>query len=292
MNLWAVAMVRNEADVVEAFVRHNMRCVDGMAILDHGSADATPRILAALKAEGLPLSLHRADDPGFYQGSYITTLARECFRRTRAHFVLALDADEFIGAPSRAHLEAGLQAVPAGSHALHSWRTYVPTFFEGPFGPHCVRFRLREEAVARDKVILARDFLERPHEMVSEGNHWAVDTQTGKPSAHVRLHPGSHFLAHCPVRSRTQLENKVRLGYQAVVAAAGPGHAVAFHWRDLLDDLDNGVELTDTRLRLVAANYGVPRERWRAHEAIDLVEDPLQLSPPCVAALRRHGRRG
>ena len=35
-------MVRNEADIVEAFVRHNLRVLDAMLVVDHGSTDATP----------------------------------------------------------------------------------------------------------------------------------------------------------------------------------------------------------------------------------------------------------
>ena len=41
-------MVRNEADIVEAFVRHNLTVLDGMAIVDHGSIDATLSILTSL----------------------------------------------------------------------------------------------------------------------------------------------------------------------------------------------------------------------------------------------------
>jgi len=37
--------VRNEADIVEAFVRHNLVLLDGIAIVDHASVDATPDIL-------------------------------------------------------------------------------------------------------------------------------------------------------------------------------------------------------------------------------------------------------
>ena len=47
MRLLAAAHVRNEADIVEAFVRHNLALLDGIAIVDHMSVDETPDILRA-----------------------------------------------------------------------------------------------------------------------------------------------------------------------------------------------------------------------------------------------------
>jgi hypothetical protein len=62
--LFGAAMVRNEADIIEAFVRHNVRVLDGLAIVDHGSFDGTSEILAALVAEGLPVSMVRDESTG------------------------------------------------------------------------------------------------------------------------------------------------------------------------------------------------------------------------------------
>ena len=62
MRLWGVSMVRNEADVIEAFVRHNLGVLDGLAIVDHGSFDGTTEILAELQREDLSLRIVRDDD--------------------------------------------------------------------------------------------------------------------------------------------------------------------------------------------------------------------------------------
>ena len=43
-------MLRNEADVVESFVRHNLSLLDGLLVVDHGSSDGTSEILDALVA--------------------------------------------------------------------------------------------------------------------------------------------------------------------------------------------------------------------------------------------------
>ncbi len=67
MRLFGVAMVRNEADVIEAFVRHNLTMLDGLVVIDHGSLDGTAGILAKLKGEGLPLHVVRAERHGTYK---------------------------------------------------------------------------------------------------------------------------------------------------------------------------------------------------------------------------------
>src|SRR4051812_191935 len=128
--LWGVAMVRNEEDIIEAFVRHNLAFLDGMTLLDHRSSDSTPGKLAALEAEGLALVLLRTSDEALHKARHMSALARESFARTGADFVFTLDADEFIHAPSRAAIESAFEAVPAGSHALHLWRSYVPDAFD------------------------------------------------------------------------------------------------------------------------------------------------------------------
>ena len=45
MRLHGIAMVRNEADVVEAFVRHNLSILDALVVIDHGSVDGTAGIV-------------------------------------------------------------------------------------------------------------------------------------------------------------------------------------------------------------------------------------------------------
>ena len=83
MRLLGAAHVRNEADIVEAFVRHNLVLLDGIAIVDHASVDATPDILRALKDEGLPIFLARDESPTYASKRCRTGWSVICFRRRR-----------------------------------------------------------------------------------------------------------------------------------------------------------------------------------------------------------------
>lgn len=67
MRLIGATQVRNEADIVEAFVRHNLTVLDALAIVDHGSLDGTADILRRLIGEGLPVFLGHESTPAFDQ---------------------------------------------------------------------------------------------------------------------------------------------------------------------------------------------------------------------------------
>jgi glycosyltransferase involved in cell wall biosynthesis len=95
MRFFGVACVKNEANLIEAFVRHNLVYWERLMLLDHGSTDGTSAILQALRVEGLPLEIVSDDGIGKLQGARMSGLMREAARQG-ADWVFLLDADEFI----------------------------------------------------------------------------------------------------------------------------------------------------------------------------------------------------
>ena len=281
MRLFGIAMVRNEADVIEAFVRHNLGVLDGLAIADHGSLDGTSDILAKLQGEGLPLRVVQAAEAEFFQSRHMTELARTTFARENADFVFALDADEFLKVASRATLERALAAVPPGMHVLAHWLTYVPDDLEatdGAFGAGHLWWRLKAERHSMHKVIVGRALLLQPRAFITDGNHLVSEPAAAKPPQHARLGSDVVAYAHCPVRSREQLCSKVIIGYLADLAAQTPGKEFAHHWGELYKAVRAGEKLTPSRLREIACNYTLRWAKWRPVEEIELVEDPVPLA--------------
>jgi Glycosyl transferase family 2 len=281
MRLFGVMMVRNEADVIEASVRHNLTVLDGLVVIDHGSFDATADILTKLQGEGLPLRVVRDLSPGFFQAERITTIARETLAEDRADFVFAMDADEFIKVESRERLDRTLAELPGDVHAVAHWLTYVPESFDGGVGrvgPSYLRWRLKSERHGNYKSIIGRSFLKQKEQYVISGNHFVDDLATPKPPRQVRLPQDVVALAHCPVRSREQLERKVIIGYLAHLATQPANDRQAFHWRDIYEELRAGRHLSERRLREIACNYGLPRNDWQPVTAIELIDDPVQLN--------------
>src|SRR5437868_5590671 len=73
--VWGVAMVKNEADLLEASVRHQFdQGIDAMIISDNGSTDGTMGILERLARE-LPLYIARDSLLRFEQAAKMTRLA-------------------------------------------------------------------------------------------------------------------------------------------------------------------------------------------------------------------------
>jgi hypothetical protein len=280
MRLFGVSMVRNEADIVEAYVRHNLTVLDGLVVVDHASIDETADILVRLVAEGLPVRVIRDSNAGFFQAEWLTAIARETFQRDGADFVFPLDADEFIKASSRQDLERELSDLPARAHAAVHWLTYVPESLDGrPFGESHLRWRLKVERHGNHKCVIGRSFAERRAQYIVSGNHLVDDLAAPSPPPHVRLRPPIVAIAHCPVRSGEQIRRKVTLGYSAHLATQPGNDKQAFHWRELYEELSDGEGVTDARLRQIACNYGVPKEKWQPVEVLALVDDPVLLVP-------------
>lgn len=93
-DIWAITMVKNEADIIELSIRHCLnQGVDAILIADNGSTDGTKELLHKLGRE-LPLVV--VDDPivAYEQDAKMTALAKGA-RKLGAKWIVPFDADEF-----------------------------------------------------------------------------------------------------------------------------------------------------------------------------------------------------
>ena len=278
MKLHGIAMVRNEADVIEVFVRHNLTVLDGLTVVDHGSVDATPGILAALVEEGLPIEVAVEKDLEFRQSDVVSRAARRILARGRADFIFLLDADEFLKVASRPRLEAALASLPPDLHAVQEWHTYVPDFSR-PLDPVALIRSARKVVPLRNtlyKVVVSRYFLDSPT-LIAEGNHWVQkrpDAGAAPDVRHARLLPEESAVAHVPIRSAAQFSAKIAIGWLACLMQPGRHPLLSYHWRTAYRDLRAGAALTPERLTRLAATYGLP-DGERDAERFDLIDDPF-----------------
>lgn len=279
MILWGAAMVRNEADIVEAFVRHNLSILDGLLVIDHGSADSTLDILAALCRERMPLVVMKNDAVGYMQQAVMTQAVRHVFAHMRANFVFPLDADEFLRAESRAELERALSVLPPDAHGLLPWVTYVPDL-RRPVGDVLAALRSARRASGGSqgllKAVVARRFLKAMDEVLSSGNH-RVEGHPDAKGARVRKHAllGDRVaVAHVPIRSVEQFIAKVAIKKLGRVAAK-------IDWKpDAASQvayvaLRAGSQVDVVSLEHAAMNWSVARGSWREADAMSLVDDPF-----------------
>ena len=214
--VWAVAMVRNEQDVIAESVQHLLdQGVSRVVVMDNGSTDATMSALRAIGDERLLLG--RDHETGYYQAAKMTLLSRWA-GRWGAEWVVPFDADEFWSAPGGSLVEhlATCPADVARARIHNAFPTDEPD-----------RWRLERNADALRKVAF------RPHPLatLNPGNHSV--TRPGLICTGIAL-------LHLPWRSPEQLAGKLRQG-AAAIAAMKERPGWGDHWQEHGSDGDQAL---------------------------------------------------
>jgi hypothetical protein len=255
MKLAAVAMIRNESDIIGAFLQHLDALFDHAVLMDHHSMDGTDRILQQVCAQRPGWTLWHIEAVGYHQEHFSRFATRHVMRRTDADFVFFLDADEFVGVPDRAALEASLARLTDPDRVGHLfWRNLVPDRLDAR------AFHLDEhvwspaERSRYGKAVVPRAFYRRHwHEArVAVGNH-------GLYYSPERMVPADVVgeLLHLPVRSHAQLSRKVLAGTFATMARMRREVEQGRHWIEILHRIADGT-LTEADLIGIAAHYSEP----------------------------------
>jgi len=258
LRIGVVSQIRNEADVLPAFLSHLAAFADDAVLMDHGSVDATGALLAAACAGRAGWAAWRVAVPGHHQAAFTGFAARRLLR-AGVDRVLFLDADEFVDLPDRAALVGALARMDRpGDIGVWRWRDCVPD-------------RLGSPPVFGDLVWQAPEPSRYPKVVLSQALFRASGGQAGPA-------PGAHFLRdagvptrdvplgtllHLPLRSAEQMRRKVVLGALAERARSDRGPTDTSHWTEALARIAEA-SLDDDDVRGMAARYGEPgaaRER-------------------------------
>jgi hypothetical protein len=218
MKLIAVSRVKNEIDIIEAFVRHHARHFDKLIILDDASTDGTYDVLRSLRDAGLPLVLLREASVGYEQSRYMTRLLHIAMQQFGADWVAPLDADEFVEPPEGTTL-AGFLAARDGVPVALRWSNVV-----WPPEADCsdelnpvLRLRRRMPAYRLlTKVLVPAALMGQGRIELTQGNHAVLCN--GKEIPATPLDPVS--LCHFPIRSLAQYAAKIAVGYLQYSATA------------------------------------------------------------------------
>lgn len=292
--LISVTMAKNEADIIEAFVRHNVHFVDTMIIMNHGSSDQTVEILSSLSREGLPVIVMNDTAKAFRQAERITELVKTFIPRLDADYAFPLDADELIKAGSRDALHRALEALPNDQSGLIPWQTYIPSGSSAQsraedLDPNPIRKvtqRVSVELQPAFKVVVPRSFAANPDAVIASGNHGAGTLIDGSltPFAHQTL--TNVALAHFPVRSADQLIKKVVLGWfshRLLNSNEDPskGPVTAWHWREMYRQVLANGNISADELQEITIRFYVNQLQASgtgnqvSSAAITLLHDPL-----------------
>lgn len=227
MRLSIISYMRNEADVVEAFVRHHARLAERMIVMLRPSEDETGDVLEQLRSEGLPLTILPDASPEFRQAQALQE-AFSLAMKDEPDWILPLDADEFLTGDG--DLPAAFASLPTDVITLLPWRTYVPTAGDHPDESNVLRritHRRADEVRPFSKALIPSSLFRHAH--LQTGNHTVIDRSTEQPFPTVPS--DSLSLAHFPVRSVAQIARKITSGWNGLTDPALARQV--FHWRDL-----------------------------------------------------------
>lgn len=211
MKLTMTVMVRDEADIVGAMIRHHAaQGVDEFIVTDNGSADGTTQILETLARE-LPIRLLHDPEHRKQQGEAVTRMARSA-AVDGATWVLNADADEFwVAADPALTLRQAFERIDVGLGAFP-----VPVFdmigepAETGSGLQRLVYRdlrpverMRELGI-NDHATPDAAHVGDPEVTVSQGNHFVSIPSKGSPPPEFAVE-----VLHFPWRSWTQFAGKV-----------------------------------------------------------------------------------
>ncbi|MEI7775673.1 MAG: glycosyltransferase family 2 protein, partial [Verrucomicrobiota bacterium] len=270
-----LAMVKNEEGIIEPFVRHNLRFLDVLCVLENGSTDRTRDILLALQREGLPVVVFDDPEVAYLQSEKMTRLLKAVMSTMFPDFVIPIDADEFIKCSSKEQLIASLRTIPSGGVGYVPWQTYVVTPWDVEAGmtdvPRSMNTRRLQEMPQYVKAVIRLDGRYVPELIFTQGNH-AVERTDRVPVVSVGLK--GIFLGHFPVRNARQMEAKAIVGWMAyLMKDRNSRHASSgYQWREAFDQVIAGGIVPDTLSRM-SMMYAQQRDEidWIA----DVVTDPM-----------------
>ena len=274
-----LSMVRNESDVIETFIRHNLTLLDELHIVDHNSSDNTREILIHLKQEGLPIHIYYYNELEFAPERVLNHMMQHILNNDAdIDYIFPLDADEFIYCPSREKLNAFLTLIAQNRVGMYIWRGYLPSSTEYDPDFICHFTDQRKEEILTPKVIIPRAIAETC--ILTIGSHYMIDSDGKEIKSTVFIEPNNQqfyywfierfqaefittndlWLGHYPIRSTIQQIKKV-LEKSITMVMEKKGYRDSAWENQLRDLLTHNLDISLDELRLIAYNYRASDEK-------------------------------
>jgi hypothetical protein len=234
--VFCVGVIKNEADIIESYVRYHLNIFDGIVLLDNGSTDRTLEIISQLQSEGLPVYLKHDDHLAHVQGEKTTKLITDTFNQFGPDFIFPLDVDEFLMAPNYPDNPRKLVNKLSTSKVYYLEREY--TYFPIHLNENelFIPKRITYASPIKDywpKVVVSKKIWETFSPSISGGNH---DLLFDKKNIKVKILQKLQLM-HFPYRSLEQLKSKITVGWINTLATYDYAEGHNYHWHDLFKEL-------------------------------------------------------
>ena len=245
MKFGLVVLIKNEQDILNAFLNHIDALFDFVILIDHRSVDNSTEILKKAVSQRMNWTYISLDVNGYYQKEAENLVLPRLFE-IGVDFVFFLDCDEFVQVQSRKELEETVVRLNQPSMVGNfRWNNCInDDIHTQQFENKSSIYKCKEQS-PYSKVLIPRSVYE--HYMgkiyLSQGNHQVLDLD-GKVLESFEI--GN--LIHIPIRSRKQLINKAIRSSMACIARSNSSPGESFQFFKMLEMIANG-EISDDMVR-------------------------------------------
>ncbi|MFB3166857.1 glycosyltransferase family 2 protein [Neobacillus sp. 179-C4.2 HS] len=245
--VYCVGMVKNEADIIESFIRYHLNIFDGIVLLDNGSTDRTVDIITQLQSEGLPIYLRHDNTLEYNQGGKTAELINYTLNQFGPDLIFPLDVDEFLIAPNFTGNPRDLvnQLSTNKVYYLERDYTYFPIHLNEKelFIPKRITFASPiKDYFGPDKptapvpmptVVVSKEIWETYSPAITGGNH---DLIFDKSNVELEMLQNLK-LRHFPYRSIEHLKSKITVGWINTLSSHTYSLGHNGHWHELFEKL-------------------------------------------------------
>jgi hypothetical protein len=260
LSLAGVAMVKNEADIIELFIKINSRVFQKIYLLDHNSEDDTVKVIECMQAKGYPVELTRlkGESVAYNQAEITTRFVNHVARENDYEFIMPIDGDEFLWLGECQDAKSVLEKIRPSGFGLIPWKTYCPkkSGYLSSNAPLFYNFAPRnKEPRQYYKVFLGREVAKTC--VLEMGNHNISNRLGLKP---VKL---PFTLQHVPVRTPEQISAKAYVGSRALAMKRDRKPGEGAHWDKIYKILEGrGMRLTHDDAVRIALDYACDKDPW------------------------------
>ena len=257
--LIAVSLVKNEGDIVPAWLSHVTAIFDLVYIADHLSIDGTREFLMESARSQGRIRVFSLDHRGYFQEEATNQLAAIAARENPDSWILPMDADEFL-----CLTEQPLSLSDVGRDRLLrvTWRNCVPARLasddEFTFTSPCL---ISPDLSGWKKLGLHSSSLLQKNWRLTQGNHTVLDGLGREIGQDAQICLGE--LLHVPIRSVDHFALKCLQGvlaYRSLPAdrtQLGQGS----HWTHMIRTVLETRALGPDTVRGFVASYGYPERQ-------------------------------
>ena len=275
----ALALVKNEGDIIPAWLSHACELFDLIYLVDHQSTDGTREFLLDAARALNKIHLFSFDQPGYFQSEITNQLAQWAAAEHREAWLFPVDADEFLAVASKAEFKSALEPLDHQRVLLLNWRNCVPMFLEADrqvqFNFPCL---ISSKKGFYNKVALNSGTLLSKQWRFAQGNHY-LETASG-----TRIDPPNSVqfvnMIHLPIRSVDQFALKCvqgRMAY-AQLPASRNSEGQGWHYEEMVNLVLQSNTLDPNMIRGFAASYGLQNDFGTqgasVYDLVDLEWDP------------------